>query len=83
MKPESKRVSVDNAQHMLTADELTDVQVHAHWPALVDRMDDVAREAVHDEAVGGKLPRHERLSAFQRVFLRRYLELAPCDLVIG
>lgn len=69
------KISIDNGLTFIGAEELdehTD-EIGARWDAIAEAMDDETRERVHAE-----------LAPCSEIdFLRRYLELAPCDLVIG
>lgn len=68
-------VSIDNGQHMVGAEDLSDEQLAQHWEALVHMMDDNTRERVHLAVVGTDCDNRELLA--------RYLALAPHDLVLG
>lgn len=72
-RQEPKQISIDNGLHLVPAGYLTDDNLDEHWDALVAAMDDETRERVHRELA----------PCSNREFLIRYLELAPCDLVIG
>lgn len=76
-------VSLDNGQHWFGADEIDtpnfSAVMNAHWDALVQMMDDDARERVHAE-----FPDDEANDVSAHYFfLRRYLAIAPRDLCIG
>jgi len=70
--PVALEVSVDNGTTMHTADSLPEEDLHKHWDALAERMDDDAREKTHQELA----------PTSRREFLRRYLDRAPADLII-
>ena len=67
------QVSIDNGLHLVPAGYLTDDELDEYWDALVEAMDDETREKVHAELA----------PCSNREFLTRYLELAPCNLIIG
>ena len=71
-------VSVDNGRSYMTAPETIEylslcADPGAVWDTLVNFMDDETREQVCSELA----------PCSDAEFLTRYLELAPCDLVIG
>lgn len=68
------RISLDNGRNYMEADEAAPVIAERNlWDVVFHYMDDDTREQVHRE-----------LAPCSNIeFLRRYLELAPCDLVIG
>lgn len=70
----SKMISLDNGHSYLTAAEaMPEIEERGLWDALVNLMDDDAREQVHDELA----------PCTDAEFLARYMEIAPYDLVIG
>lgn len=73
--PRSDRygVSVDNGQHVVDVDDLSDEQIERHFEALTGLMDEVARELAHNVSA----------PCTKRAFLQSYLQRAPADLVIG
>lgn len=68
------RISLDNGRSYMEADEAAPVIAERNlWDVVIHYMDDDTREQVHRE-----------LAPCSNIeFLRRYLEIAPCDLVIG
>lgn len=65
-----KQISIDNGRSYVTPAEAIDAM---SWDVIVNMMDDDTRETVHRE-----------LAPCTKIeFLRRYLEIAPHDLVIG
>lgn len=67
-------ISLDNGSTWMTADEaMPTIDDRALWDAVVEVMDAEIREAVHSELA----------PCTNLAFLRRYLELAPEDLIIG
>lgn len=70
----SKEISLNNGTTWMTADEaMPTIDDRDLWDAVVEVMDTETREAVHSELA----------PCTNLAFLRRYLELAPEDLVIG
>lgn len=71
-----KRISIDNGIHWTDPETvieyLNNPECVITWDTIVNYMDDEAREAANTENIETKLD-----------FLKRYLELAPNDLVIG
>lgn len=69
-----KHISLDNGRTYTNAhDAMPAIMDRRLWDALVALMDDDAREQVSLELA----------PCAEEDFLRRYLEIAPCDLVIG
>lgn len=67
-------VSLDNGTNSLTADEAMPMIIERGlWDTLAEMMHDATRERVHAELA----------PCTDLEFLRRYLELAPYDLIIG
>lgn len=64
------RISIDNGAHFVDVDEAIS---GADWDVIENLMDDDTREAVHFELA----------PCTNEEFLRRYLELAENDLIIG
>lgn len=64
-----KTISIDNGHSTVTAAEAI---AAVAWETIVEKMDAETREKVHAEG-----PETEE------EFLRRYLEMAPYDIVIG
>lgn len=64
------RCSSDNAYSFCTPEEL--IAAHS-WDVIADMMDWAAREKTHSELA----------PCSDIEFLRRYLDIAPCDLIIG
>lgn len=64
------RISIDNGANYVTAGEAVQC---ADWETIVGMMDDETRETVHAEMTPCE----------NEEFLRRYLELAESDLIIG
>ena len=62
------RLSLDNGPK-----DLSDLEIGPYWDALVEMMDDDIRERVH----------YELAPCTDEDFLRRYLELAKEDLILG
>lgn len=70
----SKEISLNNGATWMTADEaMPAIDDRNLWDAVVEVMDIETREAVHSELA----------PCTNQAFLRRYLELAPEDLIIG
>ena len=68
------KISLDNGHNYMTAAEaMPEITERNLWDAVVNLMDDSTREAVHAELA----------PCTEAEFLARYLELAPCDLIIG
>lgn len=71
-----RRVSIDNGAHWTDPEDviayIKDPGTAFTWETVAEYMDDDAREATCREGSNSELE-----------FLRRYLELAPCDLIIG
>lgn len=65
-----KKVSIDNGKSFCTVDEAIN---STDWDIIVNMMDDDIREQVHSELA----------PCTEEEFLRKYLELAKEDLVIG
>ena len=63
-------ISIDNGAHFVSVEEAI---AGADWDTIVNFMDDDTRETVHDAFA----------SSSREDFLRRYLELAEEDLIIG
>lgn len=78
---ESKQISIDNGLVYLSVDDLFDqgylddegLTIDEIWDALVNLMEDEAREKTHAELA----------PCTKREFLTRYLELATEDLIFG
>ena len=67
-------ISLNNGTTWITADEaMPEIIKRGLWGTVVEFMDDETRERVHAELA----------SCTNLAFLRRYLELAPEDLIIG
>lgn len=69
-KQQPKLISINNGHSYISADQLP--RDFDRWGVLAHAMDDETRETVHSEGYDTEL-----------AFLERYLELAPCNLVIG
>ncbi len=70
----SKEISLNNGSSYMSADEaMPTIDDRTLWDAIVEVMDAETREAVHSELA----------PCTNLAFLRRYLELAPEDLIIG
>lgn len=70
----SKEISLNNGTTWMTADEaMPTIDDRNLWDAIVEVMDTETREAVHSELA----------PCTNLAFLRRYLELAPEDLILG
>lgn len=71
---ESKMISLDNGYSYTTAaDAMAEIEERGLWDALANLMDDDAREQTANELA----------PCTHAEFLARYLELAPCDLILG
>lgn len=70
------RVSIDNGHTFCTAEEAMGKPHFVGWRFFVEMMDDETREAVHREGI-------EEGPDWEMRFLKRYLELAKEDLIIG
>lgn len=69
-------LSIDNGTSYITADEDAELQAAIDtigWDAIVSYMDDDAREQAHSDVS----------PCTELEYLKHYLEIAPCDLVIG
>ena len=67
-------ISLNNGNSYMDASSAMPMIEERHlWEAVVNLMDDETREQVHTELA----------TCSELEFLTRYLELAPCDLVIG
>jgi hypothetical protein len=66
-------VSLDNGNEYYSVDDLTHEQIDNNWDQLVMIMDPDIREQVHLELA----------PCSNRDFLRRYLEIATDNLIIG
>lgn len=67
-------ISLDNGNSYMSAEEaMPIIEEQSLWDAVVEAMNDNAREAVHSEIA----------PCTNLQFLCRYLEVAPYDLVIG
>jgi len=66
-------VSLDNGNKYYSVDDLTHEQIDNNWDRLVMFMDPDIREQVNSELA----------PCSNRDFLRRYLEIADDDLIIG
>lgn len=69
-------LSVDNGATYIAADEDADLQAaidKVGWDEIVSFMDDDAREKAHGDVS----------PCTELEYLKHYLEIAPCDLVIG
>ena len=64
------QISIDNGHSYTTPQEAISA---LSWGAIVNMMDDDTCEAVHNEIA----------PCTEAEYLARYLELAPCDLIIG
>lgn len=70
----SKEISLNNGATWMTADEAMPIIDDRNlWDAVTEFMDPETRERVHAELA----------PCTDLAFLRRYLELAPEDLIIG
>ena len=70
----SKEISLNNGATWMTADEaMPTIDDRNLWDAVTEFMDPETRERVHMELA----------PCTDLAFLRRYLELAPEDLIIG
>ena len=70
----SKEISLNNGSSYMSAeDAMPEIIKRGLWETVVEFMDDETREAVHSELA----------PCTNLAFLRRYLELAPEDLIIG
>lgn len=67
------RLSLDNDLNFFDPKDLSDLEIGPYWDALVEMMDDDIRERVH----------YELAPCTDEDFLRRYLELAKEDLILG
>ena len=71
------KISFDNGNNFFSLDEMPEIMeaihIYCYWPVIESFMDQSVCEAVHNELAPCT---HEQ-------FLRRYLELAPCDLIVG
>lgn len=70
-----KRISIDNGIHFVEPEEAV---ASKPWEVIVGPMDDEAREAAHMETLFDEDTTETRVA-----FLKKYLELAPADLIIG
>ena len=71
---QAHEISLDNGTNYLTADEaMPIIDDRGLWETVVESMDAETREAVHSELA----------PCTNLAFLRRYLELAPEDLILG
>lgn len=73
---ESAALSIDNGATYIEADDEDALQSAIDtigWDEIVSRMDDDAREQAHSDVA----------PCTELEYLKRYLEIAPCDLVIG
>jgi len=68
-----KEISLNNGNKFFDAGNLTDEQIDNNWDQIVMFMDPDTREDVNTELA----------PCSNRSFLRRYLELATEDLIIG
>lgn len=75
-----RRISIDNGAHWMDPDDVIALLENPDkarwcgtWESITAMMDDDTRERVADELA----------PCSNAAFLRRYLELAPCDLIIG
>ena len=69
-------LSVDNGTTYIAADEDAELQAaidKVGWDEIVSYMDDDAREQAH----------YDVAPCTELEYLKHYLEIAPCDLVIG
>ncbi len=67
------QISMDNGLTFHGPEELSELPLGEYWDALVEFMDDDIREQVHEELA----------PCAEEEFLRRYLELAKEDLILG
>lgn len=67
------RLSLDNGLNFFDPKDLSDLEIGPYWDALVEMMDDDIRERVH----------YELAPCTDEDYLRRYLELAKDDLMLG
>lgn len=67
------QISIDNGLSFNGPEELSELPLEEFWDALVEMMDDDIRERVH----------YELAPCTDEDFLRRYLELAKEDLILG
>lgn len=70
-----KRISIDNGAHYVEPEEAV---ASMPWEVIVGPMDDEAREAAYMETLFDEDTTETRIA-----FLKKYLELAPADLIIG
>ena len=67
-------ISLNNGNTYMNAREaMPAIEQRGLWETVVNMMDDETREQVHTELA----------PCTELEFLKRYLELAPCDLIIG
>ena len=67
-------ISFDNGNTYMSAEEaMPEIVREGIWESIIEMMDDATREAVHAELA----------PCTELEFLKRYLEIAPEDLVIG
>lgn len=70
----TKKISLNNGADFITAKEaISEIKEHNLWDVVVNFMDDDVRELIHQALA----------PCSELEFLGRYLELAPCDLIIG
>lgn len=67
------QISMDNGLTFHDPEELSELPLGEYWDTLVEFMDDDIREQVHEELA----------PCTDEDFLRRYLELAKEDLILG
>lgn len=70
MNSQSKKISINNSHSFCEPEEAI---ASVPWEVIVNLMDDETRETVHNELA----------PCSDLEFLRRYLEIAPDDLIIG
>ena len=70
---QKKEISLNNGIKFFNADNLTEKQLNDNWDVIISFMDAETRETVNTELA----------PCSHRSFLRRYLELATEDLIIG
>lgn len=69
-----KEISLDNGIHFMTAEEaMPEIEEKRLWDVVAEYMDDDTREEVHNEIA----------PCSELEFLKKYLEIAAEDLVIG
>lgn len=67
------RISLDNGNTFYAGEEVSELYLAKYWDVIVEFMDDDIQKQVHDELA----------PCTEADFLRRYLELAEEDLIVG